>query len=112
MNESLQSSEQRSRPYWLKPMPMRNGKQSAWHKQKMLHSNKPPYVRLLFPVILLLTVLALSGCHTQPIKPCVQPSIPTAPASQMQQPSQTFSQGVRDSLSTWEKRLTDGVQKP
>lgn len=95
-----------------KPTQMHWQKHSAYRKQKMLHSNKPPYVRLLFPVILLLIVLALSGCQVPPIKPCVQPSIPTAPVSQMQQPSQTFSQDVRDSLSTWEKRLTDGAQKP
>ena len=111
MSESLLNNEQRSRPYWLKPMPMRNGKPSAYRRLKMKLSKQQRFGSPLWPVILLLIVMLLAGCQTQPIQPCVQPTIPTAPASSLQQPQQTYSSSVQDDLSKWEKRLTIGTQK-
>jgi hypothetical protein len=61
---------------------------------------------------LLLIVMLLAGCHTQPTVPCVQPVIPTPPVSQLQQPAQTYSSSAAQDIQTWQQRLTDGTTKP
>ena len=88
---------------WQKPSPYR--------KQKMKQNENIKVGSLILAAILLVIVSLLSGCHTQPIQPCVQPTIPTAPVSQLPQPKETYSISVQRDLSKWQQMLTTSVPK-
>ena len=77
----------------------------------MLHENTR-VGSLIFAAMLLVVVALSSGCHTQPIKPCVEPKIPMPPASQMQAPSQSYSASAAQSFKTWQSLLMVGTTKP
>ena len=94
-------------PNWQRQQPTHWRKPSAYRKRKTMQSSKPRYASLLFVGMLLLLSLLLSGCQKPLIPPCVVPAIPTAPVSEWSQPTQTFSNSVRQDLLKWEQRLTE-----
>lgn len=91
-------SQQQPQMHWQKHSAFRRlkTKRNAW-----LRFDSP-----LWPVILLLIVMLLAGCHTQPTNPCVEPAVPTKPASLQPIPNETYSLSVQRDLSRWEQRLT------
>lgn len=112
MRPSWLNVPQHTPPQWLQPPQMRWQRPSAYRRAKMKLNEKPRYGSLLLAGTLLLAVTLLSGCQTQPTVPCVAPAIPTAPVSQMQTPSRSYSADVLEHFKTWEKLLTDGTMSP
>lgn len=60
----------------------------------------------IYAVILLLIVMLLAGCHTQPTAPCVEPALPTKPALRQPLPKESYSISVERDLSRWQQMLT------
>ena len=83
-------------------MPRRFDFKTSWPE----HNSVPQLGSGIWLVTLTVLALLLSGCQTQPIKPCVQPVIPTAPALKKPMPSQTYSGSVAADFEKWERRLT------
>lgn len=79
-----------------------------------LHKQLPWDVTLIYAVLLTAVVLLLSGCQTQPIKPCEMPARVTKPALSEPLPSVNYSLQVQKNTETWEKRLraTSPTSKP
>lgn len=62
---------------------------------------------LLCVVMLTLVVPLLSACHSLPVKPCAEPSIPMPPALSQPLPSQPYSSSAQRDAESWLKSLTD-----
>lgn len=69
---------------------------------------------LIYGALLTTVVLPLSGCHTQPIKPCERPAPVTMPALSEPLPPVNYSLSVQRNIEAWEKRLraTSATSKP
>ena len=110
MNDSFPNSALiRPRPSRKQPLTHWQ-KHSAYRRQKTKRSAWLLPDSPLWPVMLLLAVMLLAGCHTQPVKPCVEPAIPTVPVLQQPLPKETYSASVLRDLSKWQKMLTDTPQ--
>ena len=95
---------------WLKPMPTRYGRPSAYRRLLTKLQKRQLNGRVLLLVTLLL-IVALSGCCQVPqTVPSVAPTIPTQPVLQQPLPKETYSSSVQQDLSKWQQRLTDMLQ--
>lgn len=79
-----------------------------------LHKWLPWDVALTYGVLLTVVVLLLSGCHTQPNRPCEKPAPVTMPALSEPLPSVNYSLQAQENIEAWQKKLdaTSPTSKP
>lgn len=82
-------------------------KHNAYRKQKMMHSNRPLFGRLVLLGMLAVLALLLTGCATNSTPPpAVCPVLPAMPPATTPQPQTTYSDNVRLQLQNWRNKLT------
>lgn len=102
-------------PRWLHsiPLPWQKPTQTHWQQHNAYRRQKTRRSKLLrldsplWPVMLLLLVLSVTGCATNsPPPPSACPVLPAVPSVTTPQPSTTYSDSVRQHLSNWRAKLT------
>lgn len=106
MKERLQISGQNSWSCWLRRKPMHDLRLSEWLKQKLMQSEVIRFDSPLWPVLLLLCVMSVTGCATNSPPPvCNCPTLPALPSVSTPQPSTPYLDSVLIDLKDWRERL-------
>lgn len=80
----------------------------AIRKRSLLRKVKRHAALLICAGMLLAVVMLLSGCHTQPIRPCeTQPPV-SMPALTLPPNSRSYSWNAAEIMKKWQEMLTTG----